>query len=95
MAWLLANRIKVESPADAERVIEAFRGRARKVDTQPGFLGFELWKEESGKEVVVTTRWRAKSDFEAWLNSPAFHESHHRAKGTPGEAHGSAYEVVE
>lgn len=93
--WLLVNRIPVDSPADAERVITAFRGRARKVDSQPGFLAFELWKEEGGKEVVVTTRWRTKSDFETWLNSPAFHESHHRARGTPGEAHGSAYEVIE
>ena len=95
MVWLLVNRISVESPEDADKVIQAFRGRARKVDSQPGFLGFELWREEEGKEVVVATRWRSRSDFESWLHSPAFHESHQRATGTPGEAHGSAYELVD
>jgi heme oxygenase (staphylobilin-producing) len=94
MPWVLVNRITVESPADADRIVEAFRHRAGKVDLQPGFLGFELWREEGGKEVLVSTRWERKEDFEAWVEGPAFRQAHARAEGGPGTAHGTAYEVV-
>jgi heme-degrading monooxygenase HmoA len=94
MPWVLVNRISVDSAADADRIVEAFRHRAGKVDQQPGFLGFELWREEEGREVVVSTRWRGKADFEAWVNSPAFRQAHEKAEGGPGRAAGSAYEVV-
>jgi heme oxygenase (mycobilin-producing) len=94
MTWVLVNRISVETPADADRVVERFRHRAGKVDLEPGFLGIEVWREEEGKEVVVSTRWRTKEDFQNWINGPAFRQAHERAKGAPGESSGSAYEVV-
>jgi len=94
MAWTSVNRITVESPAEADRIVEAFRHRAGKVDQQPGFLGFELWREEEGKEVMVITRWTQKEDFLTWVNGAAFRDAHRSAKGSPGEAHGAVYEVV-
>jgi heme-degrading monooxygenase HmoA len=94
MTWVLVNRISVDSSEEADRIVEAFRHRAGKVDQQPGFLGLEVWREEDGKEVMVSTRWRNKDDFQAWVNGPAFQEAHKRAKGGPGRAAGSAYEVV-
>jgi len=94
MTWVLVNRISVDSPAEADRVVEAFRHRAGKVDQQPGFLGIEVWREEAGKEVMISTRWRAREDFQNWLTGPAFRQSHERAKGAPGQAVGSAYEIV-
>ena len=94
MAWTSVNRITVASPAEADRIIEAFRHRAGKVDLQPGFAGFEVWREEEGREVMVITRWQRKEDFLAWVNGPAFREAHRRASGSPGEAHGSVYEVA-
>jgi heme oxygenase (staphylobilin-producing) len=94
MPWVLVNRISVESPADADQVVEAFRHRAGKVDLQPGFLGIEVWREEEGKEVLVATRWARREDFEAWVNGPAFRQAHQHVAGGPGTAHGSAYEVV-
>lgn len=94
MAWVAVNRITVESPEEANRVVEAFRHRAGKVDLQPGFLGLEVWREELGKEVLVSTRWSTKEQFLHWVNGPAFREAHRRAEGGPGSAHGTVYEVV-
>jgi len=94
MPWVLVNRITVDSPAEADHVVEAFRHRAGKVDLQPGFLGIEVWREKDGKEVLVATRWQREEDFEAWVNSPAFQHAHARAGASPGTAHGMSYEVV-
>jgi heme oxygenase (mycobilin-producing) len=94
MAWMAVNRITVDSPAEADRVVEAFRHRAGKVDAQPGFQGLEVWREEAGKEVLVSTRWATKEQFLAWANGPAFQEAHRKARGGPGAAHGTVYEVV-
>ena len=94
MSWTSVNRITVETPSDADRIVDAFRHRSGKVDLEPGFQGFEVWREESGKEVLVITRWQRKEDFHAWVNGPAFQAAHRRAQGSPGEANGSVYEVV-
>ncbi|MGI0052874.1 MAG: antibiotic biosynthesis monooxygenase [Thermoplasmata archaeon] len=94
MPWLLVNRISVESPKDAEVLVEAFRHRAGKVDQQPGFLGIEVLREVEGKEVMISTRWQNRHDFEAWLSSPAFQTAHQHVGGGPASAQGTAYEVV-
>ncbi len=94
MVWTSVNRITVGSPAEADRIVDAFRHRSGRVDREPGFAGFEVWREESGTEVLVITRWQRREDFLAWVNGPAFREAHRRAQGAPGEAHGAVYEVV-
>ena len=94
MTWVLVNRIAVDSPQEADRIVESFRHRAGKVDAQPGFAGIEVWREDQGKEVLVATRWQRKEDFEAWVNGPAFRQAHARVEGGAGRAAGSAYEVV-
>lgn len=94
MEWISVNRITVDSTAEADRLVEAFRNRSGKVDQQPGFLRFEVWREESRREVMVVTRWARREDFEAWVNGPAFREAHRHAAGAPGTPGGSLYEVV-
>jgi heme-degrading monooxygenase HmoA len=94
MPWIAVNRISVDTPADADQIVEAFRHRTGKVDLQPGFLQFEVWREEASREVLILTRWRAKSDFVAWTESPAFREAHQRAHSAPGTPGGTVYEVV-
>jgi heme-degrading monooxygenase HmoA len=94
MVWISVNRITVDSPAEADEIVERFRRRPKKVDQRPGFLALEVWREGEGKEVLVMTRWARKEDFEAWLESPAFREAHRGAQGSPGQAHGTLYEVV-
>ncbi|MCI4355474.1 MAG: antibiotic biosynthesis monooxygenase [Thermoplasmata archaeon] len=94
MTWIAVNRISVDSSADADRIVEAFRHRTKKVDLQPGFLKFEVWREEASHEVMIVTRWQQRADFVAWTESAAFREAHHRAQGAPGTPGGSVYEVV-
>jgi heme-degrading monooxygenase HmoA len=94
MVWIGVNRIRTESPAEADELVEMFKRRSGKVDQQPGFLKFELWREESGTEVMVLTRWQRKEDFLAWTESEAFRDAHAKAEGAPGRAGGSVYEVA-
>jgi heme-degrading monooxygenase HmoA len=94
MVWVSVNRIRVDSAAEAEKVLDAFRHRAGKVDLQPGFLAFEVWKEETGSEIMVVTRWKDRESFVTWVEGPAFRHAHARAGDAPGTAHGSSYEVV-
>lgn len=94
VSWVLVNRIAVDTPEEADKVVQAFRHRAGKVDLQPGFLGLEVWREAAGKEVLVSTRWQRREDFEAWIESPAFRHAHANASASPGTAHGTAYEIV-
>ena len=94
MVWVGVNRITVESLEEGEQVLNAFRHRAKRVDLQPGFLQFEVWREDGGKEIMVLTRWARKEDFMAWVESPAFRHAHSRAGESPGSAAGSIYEVA-
>lgn len=94
MPWIAVNRITTETPDDAHRLIEAFRHRSGKVDLQPGFQSFEVWREEAGHEVLVLTRWARREDFVAWTESEAFREAHRRAAGAPGSPEGTVYEVA-
>ena len=94
MPWMAVNRITVDTPAEADRVVDAFRHRAGKVDLQPGFLGIEVWREHEGKEVLVATRWQRREDFEAWVNGTAFQQAHANAGASPGTAHGGLYELA-
>jgi heme-degrading monooxygenase HmoA len=95
MVWVAVNRITVDSSKEADEVIERFAHRPKKVDSSPGFLSLEVWREEEGKEVLVMTRWQRKEDFLAWVESPSFRQAHRGARGSPGEAHGAVYEVVQ
>jgi heme-degrading monooxygenase HmoA len=84
----------VAGPEEADQLVSAFRHRSGKVDQQPGFLKFELWREAEGREVLVLTHWRDRADFEHWVESPAFREAHRHAAGAPGQGAGSLYEVA-
>ncbi len=94
MSWVSVNRIRVDGPTEADAIVEAFRHRSGRVDEQPGFLGFELWREEGGREVMVLTRWTRREDFLAWVESPAFRQAHRHAAGAPGTAEGMLYEAL-
>ena len=48
------------------------------IEDQPGFLGFELWKDENGldyDEFLLVTHWESKADFNRWTDSDAFKHS--------------------
>jgi len=80
---------------------QRFANRAREVEGQPGFLGFELLRPKSGEtRYFVYTRWETEEHFRAWVESSAFTRGHAQARADSSGtvAHGSAlmeFEVVE
>ena len=49
-----------------------FAARAREVDNQPGFLGFELLRPIKGEtRYFVVTHWESDEAFQNWVNSAA------------------------
>src|SRR5947208_1455781 len=69
-------RIPVGSSEEGDRIAERFRNRAGLVDTQPGFVGFELLKGES--EYISVTRWATREDLDRWMHSEANAAAHGR-----------------
>lgn len=68
---------------------DRFAGRAGRVETAPGFEGFELLRPTDGRDLcLVLTRWRSEADFHAWASSPDFAAGHaqHRSRGPVGTA---------
>ena len=80
---------------------QRFAARAREVDNQPGFLGFQLLRPVAGEtRYFVVTQWESDEAFQNWVKSAAFTRGHVQAradsKGTV--AHGSAlmeFDVVD
>ena len=78
-----------------------FAARAREVDNQPGFLGFELLRPIEGEtRYFVVTHWESDEAFQDWVKSAAFTRGHVQARAdvTGAVAHGSAvmeFEVVD
>ena len=68
---------------------QRFTTRVGRVESAPGFEGFELLRPNDDREVcLVLTRWRSEEDFEAWVSSPDFGAGHsqHRQRGPVGTA---------
>jgi heme-degrading monooxygenase HmoA len=64
-----------------------FAARAKAVDDQPGFEGFELLRPAAGgTRYFVYTKWESEEAFQAWVNSPAFQHGHRQAAADSGEA---------
>ncbi len=78
-------RIPIGSEEEGDRMVDRFRNRAGLVDNMPGFLGFELLRGDS--ELVSTTRWATRGDFDNWMKSQANAEAHGRAPQPTGGGH--------
>ena len=62
-----------------------FAARAREVDNQPGFLGFELLRPIKGEtRYFVVTHWESDEDFQNWVTSAAFTRGHVQARADRG-----------
>lgn len=75
------------------RMLEGFRKNAPDLNQFEGFLGFEMWTEESGKLLAVS-KWESREHFDKYINSEAF-RSHHggsSAEQTRGQAQVTYYE---
>ena len=70
---------RISAPRDAqERMVEGFRRGAPELKRFPGFVGFELWRNDDTLEAV--SRWESREAMEAYRNSPMF-GSHHAGPG--------------
>ncbi len=76
---------RVQLPKERlDRMAEAFRQGARDLKQFPGFLGFELWRNDDTLEAV--SRWESREAMEAYSRSDAF-RAHHGRGATEGAAH--------
>ncbi|MDQ6672535.1 MAG: antibiotic biosynthesis monooxygenase [Chloroflexota bacterium] len=79
---------KITAPAAAqERMVEGFRRGGPDLKHFPGFVGFELWRNDDTLEAV--SRWESREAMEAYRASPAF-GAHHG----PGTGSGMAAETL-
>jgi heme oxygenase (mycobilin-producing) len=71
MAVVKINAIEVPEGADAE-LEKRFAARAGSVDSEPGFLGFELLRPVAGdNRYFVYTRWESEEDYQQWAANGA------------------------
>lgn len=90
------NAIEVPEGAGPE-LEKRFAARLHAVDSQPGFLGFELLRPVSGdNRYFVYTKWESEEHFQAWAQGPA-KEAHsgERAKPVASGASLLEFEVVQ
>jgi heme-degrading monooxygenase HmoA len=95
MAVVKINAIEVPEGAGPE-LERRFANRMHAVDSQPGFLGFELLRPVSGdNRYFVYTKWESEEAFKAWAAGPA-REAHsgERAKPVASGATLLEFEVV-
>lgn len=89
--FVSTNCIKIQSGRGAD-LEELFRRQGR-VEHQPGFHGFELWKQNGDadhKEYLVVTHWDSKDNNEQRTQSETFRQAHsgeHPAFIIAGESH--------
>src|ERR687888_172977 len=76
MSYVVMNVVDVP-PERAAEFEHRFATRAGKVQNNPGFEAFELLKPDDGStKYIAYTRWRSKSDFDAWVSSADFAAGH-------------------
>ena len=84
---VVMNRFKV-SPGREADFEEAFKGRAKLIDTMEGFVGLDMLRPAGEGGVFISmARWRSKADFEAWTTSDAFKQAHSRRHPGMFEGH--------
>ncbi|GIK54321.1 MAG: antibiotic biosynthesis monooxygenase [Planctomycetota bacterium] len=75
--FIVMNRFQV-TPGREQDFMDAFMGRARAIDSVPGFLGLDMLKPKGAGAFISMTRWASEEDFVAWTKSDAFKQGHAR-----------------
>jgi heme-degrading monooxygenase HmoA len=81
--FIAVTRITAPSAAQ-ERMVEGFRRGGPELKRFPGFLGFELWRNDTTLEAV--SRWESREAMEAYRASPMFGAHHGPDTGSGGSA---------
>ncbi|MDP9395419.1 MAG: antibiotic biosynthesis monooxygenase [Actinomycetota bacterium] len=81
----------VEVPVEgASALEEAFAARLGEVESAPGFVRLEVWRQEGRQgSYVMVSWWRQESDFRAYMRSDAHRRSHARVLGAPWRPRGT------
>ncbi|MEY7970984.1 antibiotic biosynthesis monooxygenase [Saccharomonospora xinjiangensis] len=96
MAVVKINAISVPEGAGPE-LEKRFAARLGAVDSQPGFLGFELLRPVSGDDrYFVYTKWESEEHYQAWASGTA-RQAHSGERGKPVASGASLleFEVVQ
>ena len=76
--YVSVSRLRVD-PAQAARLVEAFRRRAHLVDDADGFVDLEVWQSDRDSgELLMVSRWRDRDAFRAYMRSDEHRISHDR-----------------
>jgi heme oxygenase (mycobilin-producing) len=72
------SRLRVE-PERSDELVEAFRCRARTVESHAGFVDLQVWRSDRDpSEVLMVSRWRDRDSFKAYMKSNDHRSSHDR-----------------
>ena len=83
---------RIQAPAEAQqRMLEGFRRGGPELKRFPGFLGLELWHNDSTLEAV--SRWESREAMEAYRASPMFGAHHGPGAGSGGGAETVAFDA--
>jgi heme-degrading monooxygenase HmoA len=74
---VVSNRIQVTKGQESA-FEQRFEGRARLVESMPGFVRLEILRPLKSEYYVVLTYWESPEAFEAWTEGPEFREAHSR-----------------
>jgi heme oxygenase (mycobilin-producing) len=72
---VVSNRIQVTKGREQD-FEKRFEGRARLVETMPGFVRLEILRPIKSDYYSVVTHWQDEASFRAWTDSPEFKEAH-------------------
>ncbi|MBK1674789.1 antibiotic biosynthesis monooxygenase [Ectothiorhodospira shaposhnikovii] len=78
---IVMNRFKVRTGHETE-FEEIWKNRKTRLKDMPGFIDFKLLRGATQDDHTLFashTHWADRADFEAWTQSPAFHEAHRSA----------------
>ena len=88
MSVVRINAISVP-PGAGPQLEGRFAERAKAVDGQPGFEGFELLRPTEGEDrYFVITHWADAASFDSWVASKDFAHGHQAKSPSDGDASG-------
>jgi len=77
--WMFIAVTRIKAPSAAQdRMVEGFLRGGPELRRRPGFLGFELWRNDETLEAV--SRWESREAMDAYRNSPIFGSTTGRAR---------------
>ncbi len=82
-AYVVVSELAVAEDG-IESLEAAFRARLREVDSFPGHLGLQVWRDDHRRgRYVMVTWWDTADDFRQYMQSDSHRRSHNRIPSQP------------